>query len=165
MGHIHSDSEYDFTVSAFIVHKNRVLLLLHHKLHLWLPAAGHIELNETPIESLYREIEEETGLTKAHLSLITPFKDNLSFGVDPYENQILPLPFDLHTHTVTEAGHRHIDLTYLFTSDTEAVQKEENGALELRWFTLKEIETLTPMPQLVYSHASYAIQKVRELGA
>ena len=56
MGHIHSDSEYDYTASGLIVHDSKVLLLLHHKMQLWLPPAGHIELNEHPIEALYREM-------------------------------------------------------------------------------------------------------------
>ena len=46
MGHIHSDSQYDYTASAIIVNKNKVALLFHHKLKLWLPPAGHVELDE-----------------------------------------------------------------------------------------------------------------------
>lgn len=160
MGHIHSDSEYDYTASATIVHKNKVLLLFHHKLHLWLPPAGHIELNEHPIEALYRETEEETGLTKEHLTLITPFTDNLALERDPDTNLSLPMPFDIDVHTVNEAGHRHIDFSYIFVSDTDIVHKEENGAEQLEWFTLEEICELSPMPKKVYSLAEYALNQV-----
>ena len=157
MGHIHSDSEYDYTASAVIIHKNKVLLLFHHKLHLWLPPAGHIELHESPMESLYREIEEETGLTKEHLTLITPFKDNLSIEHEPESNTLLPMPFNLNIHTVNEGGHRHIDFSYILVSDTDEVRKEPGGAEKLEWFTLEEIKRLEPMPKITYGHAKYAL--------
>jgi 8-oxo-dGTP pyrophosphatase MutT (NUDIX family) len=163
MGHIHSDSEYDYTASATIVYGNKVLLLFHHKLHLWLPPAGHIELNEHPIEALYRETEEETGLTKEHLTLVMPYTDNLSLERDPDTNLSLPVPFDIDVHTVNNAGHRHVDFSYIFVSDTDVIRKEEGGAEQLEWFTLDEIEKLSPMPRKVYSHAKYALEKAGEL--
>jgi len=162
MGHIHSDSQYDYTVSATIVHENKVLLLFHHKLHLWLPPAGHVELDETPIEALYREVEEETGLTKGHLTLITPFTDNLDFQRDPATNRTEPMPFDIDIHTVTPGGHQHIDFGYIFISDTLTVRKEEGGAEQLEWFTVDEIEKLAPMPKGVHSRAQYALRIVGE---
>jgi 8-oxo-dGTP diphosphatase len=163
MGHIHSDSEYDYTASAMIVHKNKVLLLLHTKMQLWLPPAGHVELNEHPIEALYRETTEETGLTKEHLTMITPFTDNLSLGRDPAKNQVLPMPFDMDVHTVTDGGHRHIDFVYIFVSDTDKVVREKDKADELAWFTLEEIDKLAPMPRKIYSYAEYALEKAGEL--
>lgn len=162
MGHIHADDEYDFTASAVIVHKDKVLLLLHHKLQLWLPPAGHIELTETPLEALYREVKEETGLTKEHLTRVDAFKDNLSFENDPEDNQIQPVPFNIDTHVVTKSGHRHIDMAYLFISDTDKVRKEENGAEKLEWLTLEEVKSLSPMPKIVYSHCKYGLEKVKE---
>jgi len=162
MGHIHGDGQYDYTVSAIIVHKNKVLLLLHHKLHLWLPPAGHIELNEQPIEALYREIEEETGLTREHLTPIIPFTENLSIEHDEKDNQMLPMPFNINIHNVSDT-HRHIDFSYIFISDTDQVVKEIDGAESLEWFTLDEIEQLTPMPKITYGHAKYALEKIADL--
>jgi 8-oxo-dGTP pyrophosphatase MutT (NUDIX family) len=163
MGHIHSDSEYDYTASALIVHDNKVLLLLHHKMQLWLPPAGHVELNEHPIEALYREVEEETGLTKEHLTMITPYTDNLSIERDPAQNKVLPMPFDMDVHTVNDGGHRHIDFAYILISDTDKVFREEDKADELAWFTLDQIDKLSPMPRKIYSHAQYALEKAEEL--
>ena len=60
MAHIHE--KIDFTVSICIVHENKVLLLMHKKLHIWLPPGGHIELDEDPNEAVLREAKEETGL-------------------------------------------------------------------------------------------------------
>lgn len=163
MGHIHKDNQYDYTVSAVIVHKDKVLLLFHHKLHLWLPPAGHIELNETPVEALYREILEETGLSTEHLTLINTFSENMAIDHDPEQNVILPIPFNINTHQVTEAGHRHIDLSYILTSDTDKVRKEKDGAEKLEWFTLDEIASLSPMPKITYGHAKYGLEKAHSL--
>lgn len=160
MGHIHGDSEYDYTASAMIIHDNKVLLLFHHKLHLWLPPAGHVELHETPIEALYREVEEETGLTKEHLTLMLPYTDNLNLQRDPDQNLSLPVPFDIDVHAVGDTGHRHIDFSYILVSDTDIIRKEESGAEHLEWFTLDEVEKLSPMPRKVHSFAEYALELV-----
>jgi len=40
MAHIHA--EIDFVVSGFITHEDKVLLVNHKKLNLWLPPGGHI---------------------------------------------------------------------------------------------------------------------------
>lgn len=163
MGHIHADSEYDYTASAIIVHDNKVLLLFHKKLQMWLPPAGHIELNETPIEALYREIEEETGLIQDHLTLVTPFTENMKLEHDPSRNTLLPMPFNINTHMVNRGGHQHIDFAYILLSDTDVVENEVDKADALKWFTSPEIAKLSPMPRLVHSHAEYALKKTGEL--
>ena len=56
MAHINKD--IDYVVTIFIVHNNRVLLVDHIHLGAWFAPGGHIELNETPDEALYREIQE-----------------------------------------------------------------------------------------------------------
>jgi len=35
---VHINEKIDFTVEAFVVHSNRVLLIFHKKLQRWLPA-------------------------------------------------------------------------------------------------------------------------------
>ncbi len=163
MGHIHGNSEYDYTVRGVIVHEGKVLLLFHHKLDFWLPPGGHVELDETPIEAVYREIKEETGLTKEHLELVLPFKDNLALERDEQFSEAHPMPFDIDVHTINEGGHQHIDLAYIFRSDTAAIRAEEGGAQELKWCTLEEMRELTPLPRKTYGHAEYALKKVKEL--
>ena len=58
MAHIHE--KIDFVSTAIIVHRDKVLLVHHRGLKLWLPVGGHIELDEDPEEALFREIKEET---------------------------------------------------------------------------------------------------------
>lgn len=162
MAHIHSNDQFDFTVSAVIIHDNKALMLFHHKLQLWLSPAGHIELDETPIDALYREIEEETGLKKGNLTLVTPHDDNQTFDRDSV-NRGEPLPFDIESHPIGPDGHRHIDLAYILLSDTADIRVEPDAAEALTWVTLEELGQLSPMPKVMYSRASYALKKVQEL--
>ena len=50
-------------VNAFLIHKEKFLLLRRKKEPLlWGPPGGRLEINESPIAGLKREIQEETGL-------------------------------------------------------------------------------------------------------
>src|SRR5579872_23523 len=51
--------------------KQQLLLVDHKKANLWLPAGGHVELNEHPKETVSREIQEELGV-RADFLLETP---------------------------------------------------------------------------------------------
>jgi 8-oxo-dGTP pyrophosphatase MutT (NUDIX family) len=54
--------ERHMTVSGFVVHEGRVALHWHRKLQMWLPAGGHIEEGEDPVQALLREVREEFGV-------------------------------------------------------------------------------------------------------
>lgn len=164
MGHIHSESQYDYTASGYIIHDNKILLLLHHTLKLWLPPAGHIELNETPIEGLYREIEEESGIKKDQLTLILPYSDNLSFNRDETFSKTQPLPFDIDVHPIGDLGHQHIDFSYILMSDTADFTLEDNAATDMKWITFEELKLLSPAVNTsTISRAAYAFEKVAEV--
>jgi 8-oxo-dGTP diphosphatase len=42
--------------------EGKVLLIRHRKLGIYLYPGGHVEKDETPVEAVIREFEEETGL-------------------------------------------------------------------------------------------------------
>ena len=44
-----------FTSTVFIVHNQKIALHWHKKVSEWLPAGGHIDKNETPVEAGIRE--------------------------------------------------------------------------------------------------------------
>lgn len=136
MGHIHE--LFDFTASAFIVYDNRVLLQLHKKIGKWLQPGGHVELDEDPLQALYREVEEETGLTPGDVEIIELVSDRRKVA---HGNKLLPIPFDLNVHDFSD-NHKHIDLCYLMRSKTDKVRLEADKAHDIRWFTRDEIETL-----------------------
>ena len=89
-----------FTASALVVSRthDRVLLIAHPTLHLWLQPGGHIELaDHVPSAGAAREVLEETGLTAS-----------LSEGL-----------FDVDIHEIparrTAPPHQHFDLRFLAT--------------------------------------------------
>jgi 8-oxo-dGTP pyrophosphatase MutT (NUDIX family) len=138
MGHI--NKLYDFTTSAFIINDKRVLLLSHKKIGKWLQPGGHIELNEDPLQALYREIHEETGLKHQDLKIINVAKDMRKPSLIG-NNKVLPIPFDINVHNFNKS-HKHIDLCFLMLSKTDAVVNEDEKSHDLRWFSVKEVENL-----------------------
>jgi ADP-ribose pyrophosphatase YjhB (NUDIX family) len=130
MAHIHE--KIDFTASAFIVHDNKVLLVMHKKLGTWLQPGGHIELDEDPNEAVMREAKEETGLD---ITLIGPQLQN--FGTKFNARELMPPRF-LNRHNFNET-HEHIDCVYFARSESGDAQSEEDGG-EVRWFTKTELE-------------------------
>jgi 8-oxo-dGTP pyrophosphatase MutT (NUDIX family) len=61
--------ERHMTVSGFVVHEGRVALHWHRKLAMWLPAGGHIEAGEDPVQAVLREVAEEFDVEAEVLSL------------------------------------------------------------------------------------------------
>jgi 8-oxo-dGTP pyrophosphatase MutT (NUDIX family) len=70
-----------YTVTVFVIHEKKLLLLKQDRSPFWLLFGGHIEDNELPHEAAIREVLEETGLTiellqkadeKARTSIATP---------------------------------------------------------------------------------------------
>jgi 8-oxo-dGTP pyrophosphatase MutT (NUDIX family) len=146
MAHIHE--KIDFIVSAYIVHGNRVLMIFHGALQKWLPIGGHIELDEDPEQALFREIEEESGLTADQLVMKTS-KD----GHTSTTSKSLYIPNSLNIHQISET-HRHIALTSLTNEVRLADSEHEN----ICWLTIGEIEDLKPhIPDEVVFHASKAL--------
>jgi 8-oxo-dGTP pyrophosphatase MutT (NUDIX family) len=92
------------TVSGFVVHDGRVALHWHRKNQMWLPAGGHLEPGEDPVEATLREIREEFALDAEIIALAPRVRYNGGPG------QIEP-PFTiLVCHP--EPDHEHIDFVY-----------------------------------------------------
>lgn len=128
MPHIHD--LIDFTVVAYIVHENKVLLINHKKYDKWLPIGGHVELHEDPEEALMREIQEECGLEVEILGERPDFSDP---NVKPL---ITPTYMDIHSITET---HRHVGLMYFAKAVSDKVTLADKEHNEIRWFTREEL--------------------------
>ena len=130
MPHIHD--LYDFVVSVFIVHKNKILLVYHKKYQEWLPIGGHIELNEDPEQALYREIQEECGLKVKILAETPPI---------PHPRlKPIPTPSFVDTHDI-DKKHKHIAFVYFGTSKTDRVKLHEREHAEFRWVAKEELKS------------------------
>ena len=131
MPHIHE--LIDFTVSAFIFHNDRVLLIHHKKLDSWMQIGGHVELDEDTDEALIREIKEECGLDVHVLAEVAPCQ--ASSHVKP-----LLRPHFVNIHAIGQT-HRHLDLSYVCLSDSDAVVLED-AHNDIGWFSEEEVRAL-----------------------
>ena len=132
MPHIHD--LIDFIVDAYIVYENRVLLILHKKLKLWLPVGGHIELNEDPDEALVREIKEECGLEVKILA-------NRLDRNDP-NHKHLHTPSYLNIHKIgsnPDEVHRHVALIYFAKAQSDKFVLNADEHDNIRWFSDEEL--------------------------
>ncbi len=128
MPHIHD--LYDFVVSVFVVHRDKVLLVFHHKYQEWLPIGGHVELNEDPDVALMREIQEESGLPVKILGSRPPVGHS---GVKP-----LLTPAYMDSHKIGET-HRHIAFVYFATAKHDRVKLHTREHREFKWVSRREL--------------------------
>ena len=130
MSHIHE--LIDFVVNIYIVYKDKVLLIHHKKLNKWLPIGGHIELDEDPEKTLFREVKEECGL-EIEISGSKP-----SFHSEGTKFLYSPKFLDIHKISDT---HKHIALNYFAQtkSDNIVLNKKEHN--EIRWFSRGELDS------------------------
>ncbi len=149
MAHLHD--LIDFTIAAFIVHADKVLLVHHKKLDTWLPVGGHIELDEDPEQALMREIKEESGLDVQ----IMGARENIDS--DHIKSLIPPVYLDIHKIT---DEHRHIGMVYFATSKTDKIVLAEQEHNDIKWFTKEELGSDDLLENVTY----YGTKALKALG-
>lgn len=141
MPHIHTDpNQHDITVSAYIVLEQdnlyKCLVHFHRKIEKLMQIGGHIELDETPWQSIAHELEEESGFGLDELSVL-----QYDEGSPKQSHNINhPTPFSMNTHNVG-GDHYHSDLCYGFIASklpSQAVKEGESS--DLRWLTIDELK-------------------------
>ncbi len=93
------------TVSGFVVHEGRVALHWHRKIGKWLPAGGHIEAGEDPVEAVCREVREEFAI-EAEIMPTAQRVDYCGGRPAQIEPPVAILEYE------PEPGHFHVDLVY-----------------------------------------------------
>jgi len=121
------------TGSAFIVRADARQVLLHHhrRLGTWLQMGGHDDGEHDPASTALREGAEESGLP------------DLAF--------LLPGILDLDVHAIParpgQPAHLHHDVRYaLITRVPEAIRRDAEESLDLRWFGLDDAERIMAEP-------------------
>lgn len=131
--------EKHFTVTGFIVHGDKTLLLWHPYMQGWAPPGGHIERNEDPQEAVLREIREETGLE------VCPFPVEHTLGIE-YPQELSP-PVTMQLEDSFEPGerHQHIDLIYFcaLLGDPPSLPNDER---RLRWVSEEQLQRNESLP-------------------
>ena len=147
MAHIFYD--LDFTVSVFVVHEAKVVLIHHKKLGKWLPLGGHIEIGENPEEAALREVREESGLD---VELLGRRQPRTFPGTT---NLTAPTYLDIHD---ISGDHRHIGLIYFARSSCDQVQLAVQEHNEIRWFSAAELaDPKWQVPEAIQFYAAEAM--------
>ena len=99
-----------FTSTVFVVHNQKIALHWHKKVSEWLPAGGHIDKNETPVEAGIREVNEEMGIEVKIIS-------NSNYNFDEIET----VPVEVATAELGARAQYKIVPFDTFVVDTEIV--------------------------------------------
>lgn len=143
-----------YTASAVVLDdSDRVLLVHHNKIGLWLYPGGHIDPNEDPAQAAVREVAEETGIQATAI-------DEPTFTHPAVHSHAAPWAIiEMDVADAKVGAHRHIDLVYVCRAtggDLSAQMEEVAGA---RWVPVADVAGLpTPaeLPELVAAAALWA---------
>ena len=135
-----NDFDKHFTASALVLNEEKkVLLIYHKKLNVWLYPGGHVENNETPDETVIREVLEETGLNVE----IVGEKDN-SLADKEADVSVLYNPYAVLCELINgKLPHYHIDLIYICRAkDFSNIEYNKEEAKGIDFFGKKEIQNI-----------------------
>lgn len=102
-----------------------VLLVDHRKAGLWLPAGGHVEPGESPVDTVRREVVEELGIAASFPAWIGEKACFLTV-----------------TETVGEPSARHVDVSLWFVLHGDRRQEltpDPGEFRTVRWWTPREV--------------------------
>ena len=119
------------TVSGFVVYEARVALHWHRKLNAWLPAGGHIEENEDPVQAVLREIREEFAIEAE----VMPLHRRLAYESGPAQ---LHPPFAV-LDCYPEPDHGHVDMVYLCTTVSGYPGLSHDSENPIVWLTAEDL--------------------------
>ncbi|MGC8645048.1 MAG: NUDIX hydrolase [Thermoplasmata archaeon] len=115
---------------------DRVLLLKHKKLSVWIYPGGHLQEGEDPLECAVRETKEETGAS-FHVVSSTDIEISGDGTVS------LPHPLIIMREIVPyrEGPHEHFDMIYLGIAEGDEY-KTNHESSDSGWFTENQVSAL-----------------------
>jgi 8-oxo-dGTP pyrophosphatase MutT (NUDIX family) len=141
MPHIHTEpGQHDITVSAWIIRlvgdTPLVLVHMHRKFGKLMQVGGHVEIDETPWQTLSHELIEESGYLLDDLQVLQPGSEIPIVA----EAIVHPVPVMSNTHKVS-VDHFHSDYCYAFVAgDVPSRLPAEGESQDLRWITVDELQ-------------------------
>jgi len=123
-----------------------------HRLGIWLPPGGHIEPDEDPVQAVFREVLEETGLEAEIVS------GGPAFGYTsppPLAPPVAMAVYDIPRDGKLDEPHQHIDLIY-FLRPVEA-SPALPAEMQWRWFDRDDLSRSTELHEDVRELALAAI--------
>lgn len=144
MPHIHTKpGQHDHTASGFIVRLDldepQMLLHRHRLLDKYLQFGGHIELDETPWQTIIHELQEESGYTMEQLKILQP-KMRLKRLT---RSKLHPQPVTVDTHNFSP-DHFHTDMKYVFvTRELPSLKVGPDESTDFKLFTKAKLMELS----------------------
>jgi 8-oxo-dGTP diphosphatase len=128
------------TATCFVIDKRKIMFIKHKKLNKWMPPGGHVEPNETPIETVHREVLEETGFG---IDIIDTYKQHpYGYIVDEVAEEVTrPMTIMLENVNYKTGLHKHFDLDYIAKLNPSK-NKKATEINEIRWVNRSEIDDL-----------------------
>jgi len=90
-----------YTSAGYLIHQQKVLLVKHKKLGIWLAPGGHMEPNELPHQAAEREFWEETGIK------VTAINPDPKFEFVSHDSQFLPAAIISNLHWVSQENYQN----------------------------------------------------------
>jgi ADP-ribose pyrophosphatase YjhB (NUDIX family) len=114
-----------------VVHEDNILLVDHKNAQRWLPAGGHVEVDEHPRATVARELYEELGI---------------QISMDDVEPPLMVTC----TETVgLTAGHTDVSLWYVVNADMAALITFDASEFNaVRWFKFQDVPLQRSDPHL-----------------
>ncbi|MDR2576974.1 MAG: NUDIX domain-containing protein [Puniceicoccales bacterium] len=124
-----------FSARAYVYDpkRQRILLLKHRQLDIWVEPGGHVDANERPDDAAVREVLEETGIIVRLVSAPAP---NFPAGVE----KMLVQPLGIRAMSVGPQ-HEHVEFIYASVAVDGSLKNGEREFDQVRWFTLEEIRS------------------------
>lgn len=146
MAHIHTASgDHDLTVSMFIIRidgsEPAVMLHQHRKIGKLMMFGGHVEIQETPWQTVMHELTEETGYHPEQLKVLQPI-DGVRYipGLTIHPQPVL---VSTKEYPGTPDTHHHTDLSYAFITREDPLGIPEEGeSTDIRTVTLDELDAI-----------------------
>ena len=143
-----------FTASAVVLDdQDRVLLVHHNKIGLWLYPGGHIDPDEDPAQAAVREVAEETGIQAVVIG-------EPAFTHAAVRSHAAPWAIIEMDVTDSKVGaHRHVDFVYVCRAAGGVVAAQVEEVAGARWVPVADLAGLptpTELPELVAAAARWA---------